>query len=64
LQQSLDYLVMGYHYYRFTRDTVVPEYDRVLANIPEDQKPRRAETAKPKPELAPPASGLVEITMG
>jgi len=41
-QQSLDYLVMGYHYYRFTKDTVVPEYERVLANIPNDQLPRFA----------------------
>jgi hypothetical protein len=63
LQQSLDYLVMGYHYYRFTRDTVVPEYERVLANIPEDQRPR-AEAAKARSSLAPAASGLVEITIG
>jgi hypothetical protein len=34
-QQSLDYLVMGYHYYKFTRDTVVPEYRRVLAQYPD-----------------------------
>jgi radical SAM superfamily enzyme YgiQ (UPF0313 family) len=64
LQQSLDYLVMGYHYYRFTRDTVVPEFERVLANIPADRKPRRAEAAKPQSSPAPAASGLVEITMG
>lgn len=31
-QQSLDYLLTAYHYYIFTRDTVLPEYDRVLAN--------------------------------
>jgi UDP-2,3-diacylglucosamine pyrophosphatase LpxH len=29
-QQSLDYLIMGYHYHRFTRDTVAPEYEQVL----------------------------------
>jgi radical SAM superfamily enzyme YgiQ (UPF0313 family) len=36
-QQALDYLVCGYHYYIFTRDSVVPEYERVLANyVPEE----------------------------
>ena len=29
LQQSFDYLVMAYHYYRFTRDTVLPELESV-----------------------------------
>jgi hypothetical protein len=32
LQPALDYLVTAYHYYLFTRDSVVPEYERVLAN--------------------------------
>ncbi len=32
LQQSLDYLVMAYHYYRFTRDTVLPELESVAAS--------------------------------
>ncbi len=32
IQQSLDYLVMGYHYHRFTRENVLPEFDRVLAS--------------------------------
>src|SRR5450432_350371 len=40
-QQAMDYLVMGYHYYKFTRDTVVPEYQRVLAEYP-DGEPARA----------------------
>jgi len=31
LQQALDYLVMGYHHYRFTKNTVIPEYERILA---------------------------------
>ncbi len=39
-QQSLDYLVMGYHYYKFTRNTVVPEYERVLAEYPDGQPAR------------------------
>lgn len=34
LQQSLDYLVCGYHYYRFTRDSVLPEYHGILAKLP------------------------------
>jgi hypothetical protein len=55
-QQSLDYLVMGYHYYRFTRDTVVPEYEQVLANLPLDQMPRHAEPRQ--------ATGMVQITTG
>jgi radical SAM superfamily enzyme YgiQ (UPF0313 family) len=64
-QQSLDYLVMGYHYYRFTRDTVVPEYERVLANIPHDQIPGRAEPKQAQPSLALPRSGgMVQITTG
>jgi hypothetical protein len=56
-QQSLDYLVMGYHYYRFTRETVIPEYEHVLANIPEDRKHSKS--------LAVSASrGMVQITTG
>ena len=34
LQQSLDYLVMAYHYFRFTRDKVLPELEAVAANPP------------------------------
>jgi hypothetical protein len=64
LQQSLDYLVMGYHYYRFTRDTVVPEYEQVLANIPENQMPRHAEPTTRRTSLAAPASDMVQITLG
>jgi radical SAM superfamily enzyme YgiQ (UPF0313 family) len=33
LQEALDYVVVGYHYYRFTRDSAVPEYVRVLAGL-------------------------------
>jgi len=34
LQQSLDYLVPGYHYFRFTRDSVLPEYADILSRLP------------------------------
>jgi hypothetical protein len=34
LQQSLDYLVPGYHYYRFTRESVLPEYAEILSRLP------------------------------
>jgi radical SAM superfamily enzyme YgiQ (UPF0313 family) len=34
LQQSLDYLVSGYHYFRFTRDSIQPEYKEMLLNLP------------------------------
>ena len=34
-QQSLDYLVTGYHYYRFTRDTAVPDFERALGDYAE-----------------------------
>ena len=37
LQQSLDYLVMGYHYFRFTRETLIPESQRVLENFSDGQ---------------------------
>jgi len=63
-QQSLDYLVMGYHYYRFTRDTVVPEYERVLANIPEDQLPRRTEPSRLRTFPSAASSDVVQITVG
>ena len=33
LQQSLDYLVAGYHYCSFTKYTAVPELDRLLETI-------------------------------
>jgi radical SAM superfamily enzyme YgiQ (UPF0313 family) len=56
-QQSLDYLVMGYHYYKFTRDTVLPEYKRVLEEYPDGQ------TAMPARAPAPPA-GIVQIQLG
>ncbi|MFL6446904.1 MAG: DUF4070 domain-containing protein [Bryobacteraceae bacterium] len=34
LQQSLDYLVSGYHYFRFTRDSILPEYKDILLKLP------------------------------
>ena len=52
-QQSLDYLVMGYHYYKFTRDTVVPEYKRVLAEYPDGQPARPLPRASIHPRPAP-----------
>ena len=42
LQQSLDYLVAGYHYYSFTKHTALPVLDRlleVIAGRPEYAKP-------------------------
>jgi radical SAM superfamily enzyme YgiQ (UPF0313 family) len=63
LQQSLDYLVIGYHYYKFTRDTVVPEYKRVLLDYPDGQ------ASRPMPPSAPPlpapatTAGMVQIKL-
>jgi radical SAM superfamily enzyme YgiQ (UPF0313 family) len=37
LQQSLDYLVPGYHYFRFTRDSILPEYTELLSKLPKMQ---------------------------
>ena len=48
-QQSLDYLITGYHYYRFTWETALPEYERVL-------RESAGETA-----FAAEAGGLVQI---
>ena len=42
LQQSLDYLVAGYHYYSYTKHTALPELDRLLETIsgrPEFREP-------------------------
>ncbi len=53
LQQSLDYLVPGYHYFRFTRDSIRPEYKDILLKLP-------LMNVVAEPELSKPA--LVRIT--
>ena len=55
LQQSLDYVVMGYHYYKFTHDTVVPEYRRVLAEYPDGQN------AADAPLVTAPLAGTARV---
>ena len=42
LQQSLDYLVAGYHYYSFTKKTALPELDHLLEAIADRPEFREA----------------------
>ena len=42
LQQSLDYLVAGYHYYSFTKQTALPELDHLLEAIADRPEFREA----------------------
>ena len=61
-QQSLDYLLTGYHYYIFTRDTVLPEYERVLADTSANYGLEPAETNAP--DLAWTSTvGIVQIAI-
>jgi hypothetical protein len=59
-QQAMDYLVTGYHYFKFTRDTIVPECTRVLAEYPDGEPLRPTPSALPHPAPAPP-DGMVQI---
>jgi hypothetical protein len=34
LPRAIGYILMGYHYYRFTFETMVPELDRAIAALP------------------------------
>jgi hypothetical protein len=47
LQQSLDYLVPGYHYFRFTRDSIRPEYKEILLKLPLTSFASGPELSKP-----------------
>jgi hypothetical protein len=55
---------MGYHYYKFTRDSVVPEQTRVLAEFPNGET---AAFAPPDARRAPvspaPEAAKAETTM-
>ncbi|MBZ5617423.1 MAG: B12-binding domain-containing radical SAM protein [Acidobacteriia bacterium] len=62
-QQSLDYLLTGYHYYLFTRDTVVPEYERVLADASAYPGLEPAETTPRDPAWTSSTAGIVQIAI-